>query len=43
MTSRLYFMLAILMVLFAFAHVFALKKINAMQGAKPAAHDLLAE
>jgi hypothetical protein len=43
MTSRLNFTLAIVMMLVAVSHVLALKKINAMQSARPAAHDLLAE
>jgi hypothetical protein len=43
MTSRLKFILAILMMVFVFSHFLALKKINAMQGEKPVAQDLLAE
>jgi hypothetical protein len=37
MTWRLYFLLAVLMIVFAFAHILALQKLNAMQSARPAA------
>jgi hypothetical protein len=37
MAWRLYFMLAVLMMVFAFAHIFALQKLNAMQSERPAA------
>jgi hypothetical protein len=42
MAWRLYFMLAILMV-FAFAHILGLQKLNAMQGERPATIDFLAD
>jgi hypothetical protein len=37
MAWRAYFLLAILMIVFAFAHVIALQKLNAMQGERPGA------
>ncbi len=37
MPWRLYFLLAVLMIVFAFAHIFALQKLNAMQSERPAA------
>jgi len=37
MTWRLYFTLAVLIMVFAFAHIFALQKLNAMQSDRPAA------
>ena len=37
MAWRLYFLLAVLMIVFAFAHIFALQKLNAMQSERPAA------
>jgi hypothetical protein len=43
MTWRLYFMLAVLMMVFAFAHILALQKLNAMQGERPATIDFLAD
>ena len=36
MTWRLYFMLAVLIMVFAFAHILALQKLNAMQSERPA-------
>ncbi len=36
MALRSYFMLAVLMTVFAFAHIVALQKLNAMQSARPA-------
>jgi hypothetical protein len=43
MVWRIYLMLAILMILFAFAHVLALQKLNAMQSERPASIDVLAD
>ena len=43
MAWRLYFMLAVLMMVFAFAHILALQKLNAMQSERPATIDLLAD
>ena len=37
MTWRLYFMLAVLIMVFAFAHILALQKLNAMQSERAAA------
>jgi predicted anti-sigma-YlaC factor YlaD len=37
MSWRLYFLLAVLMIVFAFAHVLALQKLNAMQSERPPA------
>jgi len=37
MAWRLYFLLAVLMIVFAFAHIFALQKLNATQSERPAA------
>ncbi len=37
MTWRLYFMLAVLIMVFAFAHILALQKLNAMQSERPTA------
>jgi hypothetical protein len=37
MSWRLYFLLAVLMIVFAFAHILALQKLNAMQSERPAA------
>jgi hypothetical protein len=37
MAWRVYFLLAILMIVFALAHVIALQKLNAMQSERPAA------
>ena len=37
MAWRLNFLLAVLMIVFAFAHIFALQKLNAMQSERPAA------
>src|SRR6266700_7540149 len=37
MTWRLYFVLAVLIMVFAFAHILALQKLNAMQSERPAA------
>jgi hypothetical protein len=37
MAWRVYFLFAILMIVFAFAHVIALQKLNAMQSERPAA------
>jgi hypothetical protein len=42
-TWRIYFMLAVLMTVFAFSHFLALQKLNAMQREKPATVDLLAD
>jgi hypothetical protein len=39
MSWRLYFLLGALMIGFAFAHIVALQKLNAMQGESPAAMD----
>ena len=41
MAWRLYFMLAVMV--FAFAHIFALQKLNAMQSERPATIDFLAD
>jgi hypothetical protein len=43
MAWRIYLLLAILMIVFAFAHVLALQKLNAMQSARPASVDVLAD
>jgi hypothetical protein len=43
MTWRIYFVLAVLMAVFAFSHILALQKLNAMQGERPATVDLLAD
>ena len=43
MAWRHYFMLAVLMMFFAFAHIFALQKLNAMQSERPATIDFLAD
>jgi hypothetical protein len=43
MTMRLYFILAVVMVVFAFAHMVALQKLHAMQGETPAAIDRLVD
>ena len=43
MAWRLYFLLAALMMVFAFAHIFALQKLNAMQSERPATIDFLAD
>jgi hypothetical protein len=43
MAWRLYLMLAVLMMVFAFAHIFALQKLNAMQSERPATIDFLAD
>jgi hypothetical protein len=43
MAWRLNFLLAALMIVFAFAHIIALQKLNAAQGQKPAVIDLLAD
>jgi hypothetical protein len=43
MTWRLYFMLAVLIMVFAFAHILALQKLNAMQSERPAAIDFLTD
>jgi hypothetical protein len=43
MAWRHYFMLAVLMMVFAFAHIFALQKLNAMQSDRPATIDFLAD
>lgn len=43
MSWRLYFLLAALMIVFAFAHILALQKLNAMQSDRPAAIDRLAD
>ena len=43
MAWRHYFMLAVLMMVFAFAHIFALQKLNAMQSERPATIDFLAD
>ena len=37
MSLRIYFLLTVLMIVFAFAHILALQKLNAMQSARPAA------
>src|SRR5229473_1960117 len=37
MAWRIHFMLAVLMIVFAFAHILALQKLNAMQSERPAA------
>ncbi len=37
MAWRLYSLLAVLMIVFAFAHIVALQKLNAMQSERPAA------
>jgi hypothetical protein len=37
MSLRLYFLLTVLMIAFAFAHLVALQKLNAMQSERPAA------
>jgi hypothetical protein len=42
-TWRIYFMLAVLMTVFAFSHFLALQKLNAMQRERPATVDLLAD
>jgi hypothetical protein len=44
MSWRLYFLLTVLMTVFAFAHVLALQKLNAMQSETPSATiDLMAD
>ena len=43
MPWRLCFLLAALMIVFAIAHIFALQKLNAGQGDRPAAIDRLAD
>jgi hypothetical protein len=43
MAWRTYFMLGVLMIVFAFSHILALQKLNAMQGERPATVDLLAD
>ena len=43
MPWRLYFLLAALMIVFAFAHLLALQKLNAMQSETPAAVDVLTD
>jgi hypothetical protein len=44
MSWRLNFLLAVLMIVFAFAHLVALQKLNAMQSERPpAAIDLVAD
>jgi hypothetical protein len=43
MAWRHYFMLAVLMMAFALAHIFALQKLNAMQSERPATIDFLAD
>jgi hypothetical protein len=43
MAWRHYFMLAVLMMVFAFAHIFALQKLNAMQSERPATIDFLVD
>jgi hypothetical protein len=37
MSWRIYFLLSVLMIAFAFAHLVALQKLNAMQSERPAA------
>lgn len=43
MPWRPYFVLAALMIVFAFAHILALQRLNAMQNENPAAVDRLAD
>lgn len=43
MSWRLYFLLAALMTAFAFAHILALQKLNAMQTKRPATVDVLTD
>lgn len=43
MTWRLYFMLAVVMIVFASAHMLALQKLNAMQSERPPTIDRLAD
>ena len=43
MTWRVYFLLGALMIVFAFAHIVALQKLNAMQVERPAAIDRLSD
>lgn len=43
MAWRHYFMLAVLLMVFALAHIFALQKLNAMQSERPATIDFLAD
>jgi hypothetical protein len=43
MAWRIHFILAVLMIVLAFSHILALQKLNAMQSARPAAVDFLAD
>jgi hypothetical protein len=43
MSLRIYFLLAVVMLVFAFAHVLALQKLNATHGKRPDAVEVLRE